>query len=243
MRYDRTAKNKGHEGAIMNVLVVAAHPDDEVLGCGGTIARFVKEGNTVYTLILGEGITSRDEKRDRYKNEEEIKKLKSHMKAASKIIGVKDAFVFDFPDNRFDSVALLDMVKTVETIKKRVNPDIIFTHHQGDLNIDHQITFRAVMTAFRPMRGEKAKEVYSFEVPSSTEWNAPIPASYFMPNYFIDVSNTLELKIKAMKEYKSEIMEYPHPRSPEAIRIYARFRGIQVGLEAAEAFEVIRMIR
>ena len=225
------------------VLVVAAHPDDEILGCGGTMALHSQRGDEVYVLILGEGVTSRDEKRDRERREKEIAELKHQVEAANKIVGTKKTFLFDFPDNRFDSVALLDMVKTVETIKKRVNPDIIFTHHQGDLNIDHQITFRAVMTAFRPMRGEKAKEVYSFEVPSSTEWNAPIPASYFMPNYFIDVSNTLELKIKAMKEYKSEIMEYPHPRSPEAIRIYARFRGIQVGLEAAEAFEVIRMIR
>jgi len=225
------------------VLVVAAHPDDEILGCGGTMALHSQRGDEVYVLILGEGVTSRDEKRDRERREKEIAELKHQVEAANKIVGTKKTFLFDFPDNRFDSVPLLDIIKVIEKVKNEVKPDIVYTHHHGDLNIDHQITFRAVMTAFRPMRGEKAKEVYSFEVPSSTEWNAPIPASYFMPNYFIDVSNTLELKIKAMKEYKSEIMEYPHPRSPEAIRIYARFRGIQVGLEAAEAFEVIRMIR
>jgi len=227
----------------MNILVIAAHPDDEILGCGGTIARLVKEGNTVYTLILGEGITSRDEKRDRHKNEEEIKKLRSHIKAANKIIGVKDVFVFDFPDNRFDTVALLDMVKIVETIKKRVYPDIIFTHHHGDLNIDHQITFQAVMTAFRPIRGEKAKDIYSFEVPSSTEWNGPFPSAYFMPNYFVDISKTLKLKIKALKEYKSEIREFPHPRSIKALETIAKYRGIQVGSEAVEAFEAVRIIR
>ena len=227
----------------MNVLIIAAHPDDEVLGCGGTIAKLSKEGNNVYTLILGEGITSRDEKRDRHKNENKIKKLKSHIKAASKIIGVKDAFVFDFQDNRFDSVALLDIVKTVERIKKRVAPDIIFTHHHGDLNIDHQITFRAVMTAFRPIRGEKAKEIYSFEVPSSTEWNAPLSSTYFMPNCFVDITETLKLKIKALKEYKSEIRKFPHPRSAEAIKTIAERWGIQVGLKAAEAFEAVRIIR
>lgn len=227
----------------MNFLIIAAHPDDEILGCGGTTAKLVEGGHMVYTLILGEGITSRDGTRNRHKREKEIKELRRHIEMANKTIGVRDTFVFDFPDNRFDTVALLDIVKTIEKVKKDVNPDAVFTHHWGDLNIDHRITFEAVMTVFRPIKGENTKGIYSFEIPSSTEWNAPIPASYFMPNYFIDISNTLELKIKAMKEYKSEIREYPHPRSPEAIRIYARFRGIQVGLEAAEAFEVIRMIR
>lgn len=227
----------------MNVLIVAAHPDDEVLGCGGTIAKLAKKGDDVYTLILGEGITSRDETRNRRKREKEIKELRLQIKRANKIIGVRDTFVFDFPDNRFDTVALLDIVKTIEKVKKDVNQDTVFTHHWGDLNIDHRITFQAVMTAFRPVKGETVKEIYSFEVPSSTEWNAPIPASYFMPNYFIDISNTLKLKIEAMKEYKSEIMEYPHPRSPEAIKIYAKRWGIQAGLQVAEAFEIIRMIR
>ena len=227
----------------MNVLIVAAHPDDEILGCGGTTAKFVEEGNKVYTLILGEGITSRDEMRNRHKREKEIKELRLQIERASKIVGVRDAFVFDFPDNRFDTVAMLDIVKTIEKVKIDVKPDIVFTHHHGDLNIDHRITFEAVMTAFRPVKGEKVREIYSFEVPSSTEWNASISTSYFMPNYFVDISKTLELKIKAMKEYKSEIREYPHPRSPEAIKIYTKRWGIQAGLQAAEAFEVIRMIR
>ena len=227
----------------MKILVIAAHPDDEVLGCGGTIARLVKEGNTVYTLILGEGITSRDETRNRRKREKEIKELRLQIKRANKIIGVRDTFVFDFPDNRFDTVALLDIVKTIEKVKIDVKPDIVFTHHRGDLNVDHRMTFEAVMTAFRPMEGENTKEIYSFEIPSSTEWNAPISTNYFIPNYFVDISKTLELKIMAMKDYKSEIREYPHPRSPEAIKIYAKRWGIQAGLQAAEAFEIIRMIR
>ncbi len=227
----------------MNVLVIAAHPDDEVLGCGGTIARLAKEGNSVYTLILGEGVTSRDEKRDRHKNKKELEMLKINIKTANKLIGVKNTFVFDFPDNRFDTVALLDIVKTVEKVKQRINPDIIFTHHHGDLNIDHQITFKVVMTAFRPLNSEKVREIYSFEVPSSTEWNAPSPHLYFMPNYFVDISKTLALKVKAFKEYKSEVREFPHPRSPESLSIYAERWGIQVGLKAAEAFTVVRITR
>lgn len=225
------------------VLIVAAHPDDEVLGCGGTMARLVREGNNVYTLILGEGITSRDEKRDRGKRESEINGLKKHIDKANKILSVKKYFTFDFPDNRFDTISLLDIVKSIEKIKSDLKPDIIFTHHHGDLNIDHQITFKAVMTAFRPIKGEIAREIYSFEVPSSTEWNAPSPTNYFVPNYFVDISKTLETKLKAMKEYKSEIRDFPHPRSLAAIEIIAKRRGIQVGLKSAEAFEVVRFIR
>ncbi len=225
------------------ILIIAAHPDDEVLGCGGTTAKFVEKGNKVYTLILGEGITSRDEQRATLRRDKELKELKRQVKNANKILGVKKTFIFDFPDNRFDTVPLLDIIKKIESVKNEVLPDVIFTHHHGDLNIDHRITFEAVMTAFRPIRGENTKEIYSFEVPSSTEWNAPISSTYFIPNYFVDISKTLELKIRAMKEYKSEIRGYPHPRSPEAIKIYAKRWGIQAGLQAAEAFEIIRMIR
>lgn len=227
----------------MNILVIAAHPDDEILGCGGTAARFAMEGNAVYTLILGEGITSRGEKRNRRQNKKEIKKLKNHIVAANNIIGTKDTFAWNFPDNRFDTVALLDIVKIIEKIKRSINPHIVFTHHHGDLNIDHQITFKAVMAAFRPIKGETVREIYSFEVPSSTEWNAPLSATYFMPNCFVDITETLKLKIKALKEYKSEIRKFPHPRSAEAIKTIAERWGIQVGLKAAEAFEAVRIIR
>ena len=226
-----------------NILVVAAHPDDEVLGCGGTMALLAKEGNKVYTLILGEGVTSRDQKRDPGKRNRELKELKKQLQKANKLLGVKKCFVFDFPDNRFDTVALLDIIKTVEKVKKEVKPDIVFTHHHGDLNIDHRITFEAVMTAFRPVTGEKAQEIYSFEIPSSTEWNAPSPAVYFMPNYFVDISEQLPQKKEAMKQYRAELKKYPHPRSLKAIEISARNRGIQTGLEAAEAFEILRSIK
>lgn len=227
----------------MNVLIVAAHPDDEILGCGGTMARLAKEGNAIYTLILSEGITSRNEKSSRHENGKEIKKLRGYIGAANKIIGGKNIFIFDFPDNRFDTVALLDIIKIIEKTKENINPDVVFTHHYGDLNIDHQITFRAVMTAFRPLKSEKVREIYSFEAPSSTEWNASLSSTSFMPNYFVDISKTLQLKIRALKKYKSEIREFPHPRSEEAIKTIAECWGIKVGLNAAEAFETIRIIR
>jgi len=223
------------------VLIVAAHPDDEVLGCGGTIARFADEGCEVYTLILGEGITSRDDSRDRHKREEEIRTLKKQVEDANNILGVKKIYTFDFPDNRFDTVPLLDIIKTIEKIKCDIKPDIVFTHHQGDLNIDHQITFRAVMTACRPIKDESVKEIYSFEIPSSTEWNEPCSLTYFMPDYFVDISKSLKVKINALKEYETELRDFPHPRSLKALELNAKQWGIKMGFEATEAFKTIRI--
>ena len=222
---------------VKKILIIAAHPDDEILGCGGTVARMVKEGCEAYTLILGEGITSRDEVRDRAKREGEISKLRKQIYKANEIIGVKDVFVYDFPDNRFDTVSLLDIVKVVEKVKKEIQPDIIFTHYEHDLNIDHQITYRAVITATRPMVYESVKTIYSFEVLSSTEWKYP---QGYSPNVFVDISDTLDLKIKAMTEYTSELCQYPHPRSVEGIKVKAQMRGMEVGCKFAEAFMLIR---
>lgn len=226
-----------------NVLVIASHPDDEVLGCGGTMAKLAKEGHDVYSLILGEGVTSRDQQRDPGKRQEELNALRAQAAAANRLLGVKKVFTFNFPDNRFDTVALLDIIKTIESVKKQVRPDVVFTHHHGDLNIDHQITFRAVMTAFRPLKNEKTKEIYSFEVLSSTEWNMPSAVSYFMPSCFIDVSRSIKNKVRAMQKYGSEIRKFPHPRSAEAIEAAARKWGTGAGVAAAEAFEVVRLIR
>lgn len=224
-------------------LVVAAHPDDEVLGCGGTIARLSREGHKVFIAILGEGITSRSMKRNRGKKNKEIMELKVNIEKANKIIGVKETFTFDYPDNRFDTVPILDIIKTIEKVKNKIKPEVVFTHHHGDLNIDHRVTLQAVMTAFRPLENEKVNEIYSFEIPSSTEWNVPVSTKCFMPNFFVDISNTLKQKINAMKKYKSEIRDMPHPRSSKAIEIMAKKRGIEVGLEAAEAFFVVRIVK
>jgi len=225
------------------ILVIAAHPDDEVLGCGGTMARLTSEGNNVFTLILGEGVTSRDRKRDLAKRENEIAELKKQAENANRILGVKKVYAYDFPDNRFDTVPLLDIIKTIEKIKEDIKPGIVFTHHNGDLNIDHQITFKAVMTAFRPINDESVKEIYSFEIPSSTEWNAPSSITYFMPDYFVDVSKGIEAKNNALKEYKSELRDFPHPRSLEALELNAKQWAIKVGLEVVEAFKTIRIIK
>ncbi|MCK5013462.1 MAG: PIG-L family deacetylase [Candidatus Omnitrophica bacterium] len=222
------------------ILVVAAHPDDEILGCGATIARMIKEGCEAHTLILGEGVTSRDEQRDADSRKAEIEELKGHVHKANKIIGVEDAILKDLPDNRFDSLPLLDIVKIVEEVKKDIRPDIIFTHYQNDLNVDHQITYRAVITATRPMTDETVKEIYSFEVASSTEWNYPLT---FSPDVFIDVSETIDLKLKSLEQYITEMKDSDHPRSLKGAEHRAKSWGIKTGLPYVEAFKLVRIIR
>jgi LmbE family N-acetylglucosaminyl deacetylase len=203
------------------------------------MARHVKEGAQVYLLILGEGITSRFSKRESGLGSKELGNLKKFTGDAANILGVKKTYTHDLPDNRFDSVDLLDIVKEIEKVKNEVKPNIVYTHHRGDLNIDHRITFDAVMTACRPVDGETVKEIYSFEVPSSTEWNFP---NSFQPNVYVDISDTVKTKTAAMKAYKSEIRKWPHPRSEEAIMVLAKKRGCEAGLFFAESFEAIRQI-
>lgn len=221
------------------ILIIAAHPDDEILGCGATIARMTAEGAEAYTLILGEGITSRDDSRNAEIHKSELAELESHIYKANEIIGVRECFAAGLPDNRFDSLDLLDVVKIIEKYKNIIKPDIIFTHFENDLNIDHSVTARAVQTATRPMQGEIVKEIYAFEVLSSTEWRYP---QSFSPNVFVDVSEYIEKKVEAMKVYTTELRDWPHPRSLEGIRTLAKSWGMKTGYESAEAFQLIRRI-
>ncbi len=222
------------------VLVVAAHPDDEVLGCGGTMAALAQAGHEVYVLILGEGVTSRDEIRDPLARAKEIEALRQAARKAAQILGAKEVFFEDLPDNRFDTVPFLEIVKKIERIKTKVRPEIIFTHYEGDLNIDHQITARAVMTATRPLPGETVNSIYSFEVLSSTEWNF---FTNFKPNVYVDISKNLEKKFKALSLYVNELRNFPHPRSLDGVRIQASYRGIEVGVLAAEVFLLVRSVK
>lgn len=224
------------------ILVIAAHPDDEVLGCGATIARLSREGHEVYVVILGEGITSR------YASREEaspaaVAVLHDCSRRVAALLGVKDLFLHGLPDNRFDTVPLLNVVKIVEDAIARVQPQVVYTHHSGDLNIDHDITSRAVLTATRPVPGCSVKEVLAFEVPSSTEWAFQQYEPVFRPTVYVDVHATMDLKIKAMALYEGETREFPHPRSALALRAIAQRWGAVVGVTYAETFELIRGIR
>ena len=222
------------------ILIIAAHPDDEVLGCFGAVARMVKEGDEAYTLILGEGKTSRDERRSVENKKAELNVLNREIEKANSVINIKKIFIEHFPDNRFDSVDLLDIVKAILKVKEEIKPDIIFTHYENDLNIDHQITYQAVVTATRPMEDESVKEIYSFEVLSSTEWNYPLS---FSPDLFFDISETIKLKKEAMKQYNSELCQFPHPRSIEGIELNAKYHGMRVGKAYVEAFKTVRVIK
>ena len=220
------------------ILVVAAHPDDEVLGCGATMARLSAEGNEVYTLIMGEGKTSRTESRNREEKKDEIDGLRREIKEANKILGVKETYIEDLPDNRFDSIDLLDIVKVVEKYKNKIKPDIIFTHFENDTNIDHQLLTKAVLTATRPIPDEVVKEVYSFEILSSTEWNYPLT---FQPDFYIDVTKFMDKKIEAMNKYQSELREYPHTRSLEGIKINGKYWAMRYGIDGfVEVFKTLR---
>jgi len=229
----------------VNVLVVAAHPDDEVLGMGGTILKHSINGDKVHVVYLTKGIASRtkysDLKKDSSRNkklEKEIENLRKNALKASKILKVKDVKFFDFPDNEMDSVPLLKVVKVVEKEIKRIKPNTIYTNFYDDLNVDHQTVFKATLTACRPVPNN-IKNLICFEVPSSTEWQHPFN---FKPNYFVNIYQYLNTKIKAIKMFKGEIAKFPHPRSPEGLRMIAGRWGTVSGNRAAEAFVIVRKI-
>lgn len=223
------------------ILVIAAHPDDEVLGVAGTIKKLVNKGDKAYCAILGEGLTSRGINR-KDTPQEEISNLHHQTMQAANIIGFEEVFFSNFPDNRFDSVDLLDIIKEIEKIICQIKPNIIYTHHYGDLNIDHRKTFEAVITACRPVGHYCVKEIYCFETLSSTEWNFQYGDNTFKPNLFIDIEDTLHAKLDAMACYKSELGDYPHPRSIKALEIASARWGTVIGRQFAEAFELIRKV-
>lgn len=218
-------------------LVVGAHPDDEVLGCGGFIARLLEEGCEVRVLILGSVTTSRAgndfNTAEQYSNE---------MERALKVLGVQSFRRMDFPDNRFDTLPLINLAQAVEAERENFAPDLVLTHDPYDLNVDHRRTHEAVLIAFRPSPGFSPLCLWSFEVLSSTEWQDPL-LRRFQPQVYMDISRQLEKKLRAMECYASELRDYPHPRSLEGIRTLARLRGLEACLMAAEAFRVVREIR
>lgn len=221
------------------LLVIAAHPDDEVLGCGGTIARLAEGGSTVHVMFLADGVGSRTIEPDG----SQIKDRKVAAEAACKILGTQPPFFGSFPDNEMDSVSRLNVTKNIEAIIKKLKPDSILTHHAGDVNIDHRRIHEAVITACRPQPGHPVKSLLFFEVASSTEWQAPGSAPAFIPDTFVDITAHLSQKRAALEAYRREMRIWPHSRSIEAIMHLAHWRGSTVGVQAAEAFISGRHIR
>jgi len=219
------------------ILVIAAHADDEALGCGGTIARHAAEGDHVHAIFMADGVNSRINSTD-----DDLSRREEAARKAHKILGLQRVEYLKFGDNRMDSVPLLKIVRALESLICTISPQIIYTHHYGDLNLDHRITHDAVMTACRPFPDSTVREIFAFEVLSSTEWATPCKAP-FLPNVFFDISEFLDLKLQALHEYRLEMRPFPHSRSIEHAKALACHRGHSVGLYAAEAFMSLRQIR
>lgn len=223
-----------------NVLIVAAHPDDEVLGCAGAAAKHAAAGDKVFLQILAEGSASR------FSNSldalDSVMALRASAHKAAKVMGISDLELLRFPDNQMDTVPQLDVNKAVEIAVDRWKPTIVYTHHAYDLNVDHRIVHEAVLTACRPLPSQSVREIYCFEVASSTEWQMPGPWA-FTPQMHVDISAHWETKRAALECYESEMRPWPHARSMQAVEHLARIRGANVGCAAAEAFMVARLLR
>lgn len=225
------------------ILVVAAHPDDEVLGCGGTIAKMRKRGHDVRVIFLAEGITARYVP-EQFSDPDVIRRIERRNANALKalaILGVpgNECFVGSRYCCRLDQVPLIDLTKEIEKHIREFRPTMIFTHTTDDTNVDHGVVHRAVLAAARPLHGQSLRALYSFEILSSTEWNPPKP---FAPTVFHDITDFIDAKVAALAAYEDEMLPSPHPRSADVMRALATYRGAQAGLKFVEGFALIRAI-
>ncbi len=219
----------------MRLLTVAAHPDDETLGAGGTMAWHAARGDTVWAVVLADGASSRHGK---------VALQAECAHNAAEVLGIERLVMVGLPDQRLDTLSLLDVITPIEQVIEELQPDVVLTHFPGDVNEDHRLVARAAIVATRPVPGTPVSRVCSFEIPSSTDWAPPIPGSIFAPNLYVDISDSLETKLTAMKAYAqthvSELRPFPHPRSIEALTAYAQRHGAASGLLAAEPFMMLR---
>jgi N-acetylglucosamine malate deacetylase 1 len=222
------------------VLVIAAHPDDEVLGCAGTLVRHTRSGDQVHIAFLTDGVSSRG--REQTGRAAEILRRRASASEAARIIGANPPHFLDFPDQRLDSVPLIEIVQSIERLAAPLQPEMIYTHSVDDLNIDHRLACAAVLTAFRPTPDQSVSAIYGFEILSSTEWNFGTSNVGFRPARYVCISDALKLKLSALEAYDEEVRQFPHPRSYDAVRALAALRGSTVGVQAAEAFSVLREV-
>lgn len=223
----------------MTILCVVAHPDDEVLGVGGTLARHAAAGEDVHVCILSDGVTSRYD--DESAAAAEIEARRDRARRACETLGATVS-CYGYPDNSFDTVPLLDVVQTIESEIDEHEPDEVYTHHYGDLNVDHELACRATVTATRPLADSGVNRVRAFETLSASEWAVPDPSNAFQPTSFVAVGDHLETKLDALSVYENELREPPHPRTIETVRQNASVWGAKAGVEAAEPFELLRAV-
>lgn len=222
----------------MKVLCVAAHPDDEVLGVGGTLAKHAAEGDHVETMLLSDGEMARHETETQAARERREER-RQEARTAADVLGAQSVEIHDYWGNQLDDVALINVVRDIESKLDSFQPDVIYTHHYGDLNIDHQLVSRAVRTAARPTRDSTVDRIFAFETPSATEWAMPTADTAFQPTVFVDIGDQLERKMDALDVYESEMGERPYARNQSSLRDNARLWGDKSGLGAAEPFELI----
>ena len=220
----------------MRILVVAPHMDDEVLGCGGIMAKYAKEGHEVYVAVVTNGqpplFTGEEDDID-----------KANCLEAHKLLGVKETFFLDLPAAMLDTMPKYKLNGAINKVVQKLVPDEIYIPHKGDMHFDHKMINEACMVAVRPRSEEAVKRVYVNETLSETEWDVPSADNYFMPNVFVDISDYIDLKIEAMAKFSQQIIEYPSPRSKEGIRSLALNRGMTVYKKYAESFMLIREIK
>ena len=220
----------------MKILVVAPHPDDEVLGCGGIISRYAKQGNQVYVCIATKGCAPLFDEKDNAIDRKEC--LDAH-----RILGVKETIFLDFPAAMLETVSRNDLNKAFIELIQKVRPDEVYIPHRGDMHADHKMIVDACMVALRPRYKHIVKRIYAYETLSETDWDIPNTVNAFIPNVFVEITNDIDDKVKAMKAYKHQICLAPNPRSKEGIIALAKHRGMTVNKEYAESFMLIRDIK
>ncbi len=220
----------------MKVLVLAAHPDDELLGLGGTVARHVADGDDVYLCVASEGASARY-------SQGAVSQLEEQGRRAAAVLGARDIRFLGLRDQHLDATPVIDVIRAVEPVLDEVRPDVVYTHHWGDVNRDHRVISEAAMVACRPVGTSYPFRFYLFETPSSTEWSYPDVNAAFIPTHFVDVTAQIEKKLEAMACYQTELRPPPHPRSLDSLRSRAAYWGQVVGVAYAEAFVVAREVR
>ncbi len=224
----------------MDILVIAAHPDDEVLGVGGTIAKHSADGDIVHLLIVTDGSTSQ------YKGDPNLKKIisekKNETQKCAEILGISTIDYGSLPDMKLDTISHVDINSCIENTIKKYKPEIVYSHFYGDINKDHRCVSESTLVAVRPVVGQCVKKVYLYRTPSSTEWNVKNASNYFSANRYVDISGFVDIKNRAIRCYTTELREFPHPRSLEAIKIIDKAAGTEIGVSAAEEFVIVREI-
>lgn len=222
------------------VLVIAAHPDDEVLGMGGTIAKLSNQACDVTVLIITDGSTSQYRDSDNLVDILEAKKAETM--ACAEVLGVQRIIYGGLPDMKLDTIPHVEINKVIESAIDQIKPDTVFTHFWGDVNQDHVNVYKSTLVAVRPIMGQVVRELYCYRVPSSTEWTPNKSDTMFMPNYYVDINNFAGQKYEAFSKYTTEMRQYPHPRSIEYLKVADQAAGLKVGMHMAEEFVLLRKL-